>query len=287
MQIGAVFPQTEIGNDLVLLRDYLQTLEGAGCSHALLYDHVLGADPNRPGGWNGPYSSENPFHEPFVFLAWAAALTQRIELVTGIIILPQRQTVLVAKQAAELDLLSQGRLRLGVGLGWNQIEYEGLGQDFHTRGRRMEAQIGLLRRLWSEPVLEVHDKWHSIDKAGISPRPNRQVPIWMGGMNERVLDRTARLADGWLPQGTPDDKMKAAIERLRENLSREGRDPAAFPFEGRVDMRVGDADEQVKQAKAWQDLGASFVSISTMRAGLKPADHIEVVRRFKEAWDKS
>jgi probable F420-dependent oxidoreductase len=287
MKVGAVFPQTEIGNDHAVLRDYLQTAEGVGCSHVLLYDHVLGADPNRPGGWNGPYSSESPFHEPFVFLAWAAAQTITLELVTGIIILPQRQTVLVAKQSAELDILSRERLRLGVGLGWNQIEYLGLGQDFHTRGRRVEAQIQLLRRLWSEPVLEVNDRWHTIDKAGINPRPSRQIPIWMGGMNDRVLNRAARLADGWMPQGAPDDAMKATIGRLREALTKEGRDASAFPIEGRVDIRSGEVDEQVRLAKTWERLGAAYVSLSTMRAGLKPAEHIEAVRRFKTAWDKS
>jgi alkanesulfonate monooxygenase SsuD/methylene tetrahydromethanopterin reductase-like flavin-dependent oxidoreductase (luciferase family) len=172
-----------------------------------------------------------------------------------------------------------------VGLGWNAIEYEGLGQDFHTRGRRMEAQVPLLRQLWSEPVLDVHDRWHSISRAGINPRPSRQIPIWMGGMSDPVLKRAARLADGWMPQGRPDEAMKGTIARLRENLRAEGRDPTAFPFEGRVDVRVGDAAEQAQEARRWQDLGATYVSLSTMRAGLAPAQHIEAVRRFKEACD--
>lgn len=285
MRIGAVFPQTEIGNDPAFLREYVQTVEGLGYHHILLYDHVLGADPNRPGGWSGPYTAADPFHEPLVFLAWAAAYTQRLELVTGILILPQRQTALVAKQAAEVDILSGGRLRLGVGNGWNAVEYEALGLDFHTRGRRMEAQIQLLRRLWSEPILDIHDRWHSISRAGINPRPTRNIPIWLGGMSDRVLRRAARLADGWLPQGRPDDRMQETINRLRDYLRAEGRDPSAFPIEGRISITDGAVDVQVALTRRWRELGAQYVSFNTMRAGLTPREHLTALRHFKEAWE--
>jgi len=285
VRIGVVFPQTEIGNDLGLLRDYVRVVEELGYSHVLLYDHVLGADPDRPGGWLGPYTHNNPFHEPLVFLAWVAALTERLGLVTGILILPQRQTALVAKQAAELDILSNGRLRLGVGIGWNPVEYEALGEDFHTRGRRIEAQIAFLRRLWSDPLVDVHDRWHAVTQAGINPRPHRLIPIWMGGMSEPVLRRAARLADGWFPQFAPDQAARETVARLHGYLRAEGRDPATFGIEGRMSVGRPDLDRQVERARQWRDLGVQYVSLNTMGIGLAPHEHIQALRRFKEAWE--
>jgi probable F420-dependent oxidoreductase len=285
MQIGVIFPQTEIGGDLRLLRNYVQGVEAFGYSHILLYDHVLGADPERPGGWSGPYSSADAFHEPLVFLAWVAAHTERVGLVTGVLVLPQRQTALVAKQAAEVDLLSDGRLRLGLGIGWNRVEYEALGEDFHTRGRKSEAQIELLRRLWAHPVVDVHDGFHTISRAGINPRPARQIPIWLGGVSERVLRRAARLADGWFPQTGPDDTTRAAIARLHGYLRAEGRDPAAFGVEGRMGVGRPDVDRQIERARRWRDLGVQYMAVNTMGAGLAPDQHVEALRRFKQAWD--
>jgi probable F420-dependent oxidoreductase len=285
MRIGVVFPQTEIGNDLALLRDYLHVVEALGYNHVLLYEHVLGADPQRMGGWSGPYTYAHPFHEPFVFLAWVAAQTERLGLVTGIVILPQRQTALVAKQAAEVDLLSNGRLRLGVGIGWNPVEYEALGQDFHTRGRKMEAQIQLLRRLWAEPLLDVDDGFHTITRAGINPRPGRQIPIWMGGMSDRVLRRAARLADGWFPQFAPDEAARAIVARLHEYLRAEERDPPTFGIEGRMSIAEPHVESQIERAQQWRDLGAHYLAVNTMGAGLAPNQHVDALRRFKEAWD--
>jgi len=285
MRIGVVFAQTEIGNDLAVLRDYVQAVEALGYHHVLLYDHVLGADPQRPGGWAGPYTYVNPFHEPLVFLAWVAAQTKRLGLVTGILILPQRQTALVAKQTAEVDILSGGRLRLGVGIGWNEVEYEALGEDFHTRGRKIEAQIQLLRQLWSEPVLDVHDGFHSISRAGINPRPGRQIPIWMGGMSEHVLRRAGRLADGWFPQFVPDEAARATIARLHGYLRAEGRDPASFGIEGRMSIAGPDVERQIERAQQWRDLGAQYLSVNTMGAGLASHQHVDALRRFKQAWD--
>src|SRR5512137_2052178 len=199
MQIGLVFPQTEIGNDPAAIRDYAQTAEGLGFSHLLAYEHVLGANPQRPGGWSGPYTYQTPFHEVFVLFGYLAALTQRLELVSGILILPQRQTVLAAKQAASLDVLSGGRLRLGVGLGWNEVEYAALNENFHNRGRRIEEQVALLRRLWTEPLVTFNGEWHTIPDAGLNPLPVQQpIPVWFGGSAEAALERIARLADGWI-----------------------------------------------------------------------------------------
>ena len=195
MQIGVVFPQTEIGNDPAAIRDYAQTAEGLGFSHVLAYDHVLGANPQRPGGWSGPYTYLTPFHEVFVLFGYLAAVTHKLGLAAGVIILPQRQTALVAKQAASLDVLSGGRLRLGIGLGWNEVEYTSLNENFHNRGKRIEEQVVLMRRLWTEPLVDFKGKWHTIPDAGLNPLPvQRPIPVWFGGSAEAALRRSlARL----------------------------------------------------------------------------------------------
>src|SRR5882672_3039514 len=195
MKYGVVFPQTEFGNDVQAIKDYAQAAEGLGYDYLLVYDHVLGAHPGREPKLTGPYTHEHPFHEPMVLFGFLAGVTKRLQLTTGILILPQRQTVLVAKQAAEVDRLSGGRLRLGVGLGWNYVEYEALGEDFHTRGRRIAEQVEVMRRLWTEPLVTFEGKWHRIDRAGIRPLPVQQpIPVWMGGSAEPVIQRTARIA---------------------------------------------------------------------------------------------
>src|SRR6188474_2591636 len=185
MRIGVVFPQTEIGQDPSVIRDYAQAVEALGYTHILAFDSVVGANPDRPGGWDSPYDYRHPFHEPFVLFGFCAAVTRRIELVTGVLVLPQRQTALVAKQAAAVDVLSQGRLRLGVGVGWNDVEYEALGEDFHDRGRRIEEQVSLMRALWTEPVVDFAGRWHRVPEAGINPLPvQRPIPVWFGGQAE-------------------------------------------------------------------------------------------------------
>ena len=200
LKIGVGYPKIEFGNDPAAIRDYAQTAEDLGYSHILAYDHVLGANPERPGGWEGPYTHQPAFHEPFVLFSFMAAVTQRIGFTTGIIILPQRQTALVAKQATTLDVLSNGGLRIGVGLGWNQVEYTSLNQDFHNRGRRIEEQVELMRLLWTQPLVTFMGRWHSVPDAGINPLPIQQpIPVWFGGHAEAVLQRTARLGDGWMP----------------------------------------------------------------------------------------
>ena len=200
MRIGVTFPQIEFGNDPVAIRDYAQTIEGLGYTHFLAYDHVLGADASVRPGWSGSYASQNPFHEVFVLLGYLAALTTSLELVTGVLILPQRQTALVAKQAAEVDVLSGGRLRLGVGVGWNEVEYEGLDKDFSNRGARSEEQIALLRALWTSPVITFDGQWERIDAAGINPLPvQRPIPIWIGGYAEATLRRVGRVGRWLVP----------------------------------------------------------------------------------------
>src|SRR6266545_754766 len=223
MRIGVVFPQTEIGNDPSAIHDYAQAAEELGYTHVLAYDHVLGANPDRPGGWSGAYTFRSAFHEVFVLFGYLAGVTQRLELVTGVLILPQRQTALVAKQTASLDVLSGGRLRLGVGLGWNEVEYTGLKEDFHNRGRRIEEQVALLRRLWSEPLVVFNGRWHTIPDAGINPLPvHRPIPIWFGGHAPAVLRRTARLGDGWMPN-RPLADCKADLDQLDRFLAEAGR----------------------------------------------------------------
>ncbi|MEE8421764.1 MAG: LLM class F420-dependent oxidoreductase [Dehalococcoidia bacterium] len=285
MQLGVVFPQTEIGNDPSLIRDYAQAAEGAGYEHLLAFDHVLGAERDRPGGFQGPYDHETSFHEPFTLFGYLAGVTERLELVTGIIILPQRQTALVAKQTAQLHVLSGGRLRLGVGVGWNAVEFEGLGENFHNRGQRIEEQIALLRALWRDPVVSFEGRWHHVTKAGINPRPpGGTIPIWMGGMSDRVIERTGRLADGWFPQVREPADLRTAIERVHAAASAAGRDPSEVGIEARVSLTdPAAAGEAVERARAFEQAGATHVSVNTMGAQLSPRQHIEAIRAFAEA----
>lgn len=284
MRLGVIFPQTEIGADPFVVRDYAQAAEDLGYDHLVAYDHVLGADPARRPGWKPPYTHKDMFHEPFVLFGFLAGLTRRIELTTGVIILPQRQTVLVAKQAAAADVLSGGRMRLGIGIGWNDVEYEALGENFTNRGRRSEEQIELLRRLWTEDLVTFEGEWHRVTEAGLNPPPvRRPIPIWLGGGDERVLRRIARLGDGWLPLLPPDDKCRSAIERLKRYARDAGRDPAAIGIEGRVPFGEGSPEAWRRVVAAWRELGASHISLNTMKFGLaSPRAHIEALRRFKE-----
>jgi len=291
MKIGVVFPQTEIGADPAAVRDYVQAAEGLGYSHLLVYDHVLGADTSHHADWQGSYTSESMFHEPFVLFGYLAGITTKLELVTAVLILGQRQTALVAKQAAEVDRLSGGRLRLGVGVGWNQVEYEALNQDFGNRGRRYGEQITLLREFWTKDVVAFEGDYHKVDHAGVNPQPvQRPIPIWMGAgaranpvPTDRVLRRVARLADGWFPQMQPGDDAKATVERLKKFAVDAGRDAAEIGMEARINLADGDPEYWQGQAKAWQELGATHVSVNTMRAGLdSPQEHINAIQQFKE-----
>lgn len=283
MRIGVVFPQIEIGNDPIAIRDYAQAVEGMGYQHILAYDHVLGASTaNRPN-WRRAYTSKTPFHEVFVLFGYLAGLTRNVELVTGILILPQRQTALVAKQAAEIDVLSGGRLRLGIGVGWNDVEYEALGEDFHTRGARIEEQIAVLRALWTQEVVDFHGRWHHIHEAGINPMPvRRPIPIWMGGGAETVLKRIGRLGDGWFPLLPPDDDMRAMIGRIHDYARAAGRQPSGIGIEARLSIGRTPEPEWATFVEAWRALGATHMEVNTMDAGLKtPQEYIDKLRYVK------
>jgi probable F420-dependent oxidoreductase len=285
MRLGVVFPQTEIGNDPIVIRDYAQAVEQLGYDHLLVFDHVLGAHTDRfEGRFRPPYTYQTPFHEPFVLFGYLAAATSKLEFATGIVILPQRQTALVAKQAAAVDVLSGGRLRLGVGIGWNHVEYEALGENFRNRGRRVEEQIALMRELWTKELVDFDGRYHQVRQAGINPLPvQRPIPVWMGGVVEAVLQRAARIADGWFPQFQPGPQATETVERLRGYLRDAGRDPAAFGIEGRVSMFNATEDTWGAAIEGWRELGASHVSISTMNAKLaSPQGHLDAIRRFKE-----
>ena len=284
MKMGVVFPQTEFPADPIAIRDYAQTVEGLGFTHLLVYEHVLGANPERPGGWQGPYTHQHPFYEPFVLFSYLAALTQRLEFVTGILILPQRQTALVAKQAATLDVLCRGRLRLGIGIGWNAVEYTALGENFRNRGRRIEEQVALLRQLWTQPLVNFAGKWHQVPDAGLNPLPVQQpIPLWFGGQAEEVLRRTARLGDGWMPNYRQVEQARPALDLLRRSLEEYGRDPASFGLEPRLNYSIGGPAEWMAMIQAWQAVGATHMSVNTMGCGFStPAAHLEALRKFAQ-----
>jgi probable F420-dependent oxidoreductase len=291
MQLGATFPQTEIGEDPGAIRAYAQAIEGMGFDYTLAYDHVVGVDTETrpdylPRGRRPPYTKRTPFHEPMVLFAYLAGITTKLGLVTGIIILPQRQTVLVAKQAAEIDLLSGGRLRLGIGTGWNEVEYEALGMNFRDRGARSEEQIALMRELWTKEAVTFQGKWHTVNAAGINPLPiQRPIPIFLGGAAEAVVKRVATTADGWFINGPLTPENATAIERMRQMAREAGRDPAHIGIEGSVRYRPETTNaEYRKDAEAWRAIGASHVTIGTMDAGLKSVEeHLMALIKVKSA----
>ena len=286
MRLGAIFPQTEIGADPAAVRDFAQAAESLGYEHLVVFDHVLGADPSKREGWTGQYSHTDMFHEPFVMFGYLAGLTKKIEFTTGVLILGQRQTALVAKQAAEVDVLSGGRLRLGIGVGWNAVEYEALGEDFHLRGRRCAEQIKLMRALWTQDVVTFEGRYHQVTYAGINPLPvQRPIPIWIGGGSDAVVRRIGRISDGWFPQFQPDQAGQERIGQMREYAKQAGRDPLSIGVEGRIRLADrGSPHDWQKAAEAWAKAGATHLAFNTMNAGLKgPDQHIDAIRRFKEA----
>jgi probable F420-dependent oxidoreductase len=286
MKIGVVFPQTEIGQDPAMIRDYAQAVEAMGYTHILAFDSVIGANPDRPGGWDSQYDYRHAFHEPFALFAFCAAVTRRIELVTGVLILPQRQTTLVAKQAAEVDVLSGGRLRLGIGVGWNPVEFEALGENIHDRGKRVEEQLEVMRLLWTRELVTYEGRWHRVPDAGIKPLPvQRPIPVWMGGESEAVLRRAARLADGWITLQTfrPGPAAQQTIDRLHGLVREAGREPAAFGIEGRVALAQVPPAEWAKELAAWRAMrGITHLCVNTMGLGLPgPEEHVRTLERFK------
>jgi probable F420-dependent oxidoreductase len=285
VQIGIVFPQTEFPSDPAAILEYARTVEELGFSHVLAYDHVLGANPNRPGGWQGPYTYKSSFQEPFLLFSFMAAVTTRLGFATGIIILPQRQTALVAKQAATLDVLSGGRLRVGIGIGWNEVEYSALNEDFHNRGRRVEEQVDLLQKLWTEELVIYEGKWHRILDAGINPLPvQRPIPLWFGGHAEAVMRRIARSGAGWMPNYRTVAEAEPTLAVLDRELAAVGRSRADLGIEPRLQYGDGNPDRWRRGIEEWQAAGATHFSVNTMGYGFAtPADHLAALTRFAEA----
>lgn len=284
MKIGVVFPQTELGGDRGAVRAYAQRAEELGFSHVVAYDHVVGADPAVYADWSGPYDVDTTFHEPFVLFGYMAALTS-LEMVTGIIILPQRQTALVAKQAAEVDLLTGGRFRLGVGLGWNPVEYEALGKNFADRGRRVGEQVELMRRLWTERTVTFTGQHETVTGAGLAPLPvQRPIPVWFGGQSPRAYARIGQLADGWFPQVPPGQQLDEAKAVVVQAAAEAGRDPSEIGMEGRVSWGVGGAERLIDHVDRWRAAGATHVSVNTMGASLGSVDgHLKTLTIAAEA----
>ena len=287
MRIGVVFPQTEITADPAAVRDFAQAAEGLGFDHLLVYDHVLGAKPSKDRQ-SGVYTHNDMFHEVFVMLGFIAGFTSRIELATGILVLPQRQTALAAKQAAEVDVLSGGRMRLGIGVGWNPVEFGALGEDFSDRGARCAEQIELLRALWTQELVTFEGRWHKVTDAGLDPLPvQRPIPIWIGGGAEQTLSRIGRLGDGWIYPGyapRPDDEARRKLDTIGKHADEAGRDRGQIGLEKVFGLAEGPLDELAGNMDAWKQVGATHVSVSTMGAGLRsPDEHIEAIRRIKGA----
>lgn len=283
MHIGVVFPHTEIGVDPAVIRDYAQAVEGMGCTHLVAYDELLLSDPEQVKDMQLYYSLKDTMHEPLVLLGFLAGVTQGLGLATAVLIVTARQTGLVAKQAAEVDVLSGGRLRLGLGLGWNTYAYRALGQEFNNRGKRVEEQIAVLRALWTQKSVNFSGNWHQFSHLGLNPVPvQRPIPIWLGGSADPVLDRIGRLADGWFADAL-EPATEERLARLRQSARASGRDPKSIGLEGRV--AVGDLtpDQWAAAAQTWHRLGATHIQVDTMNAGMRSVDeHIKAIRHFME-----
>jgi probable F420-dependent oxidoreductase len=279
VQIGAVFPQTEIGADPGGIAAFAQAAADLGYRHLLAYDHVLGADPAVHTDWSGVYDINDTFHEPLLLFSWLAGTTP-LEFATGILVAPQRQTALLAKQAAELDLLSGGgRFRLGLGIGWNEVEYEALGQPFNQRGARLEEQVTLLRRLWTEESVTFEGRFHTVTGAGIAPLPpTRPIPVWLGGAAPSALERIGRLADGWFAMLGPGYGLEEALEVIAAAAVRAGRDPGEIGVEGQARWATGDPERAGRDAESWRRAGATHLTVNTMSSGCATVDdHISAL----------
>ena len=268
MEIGVAYPQIELRGDPVAVGTFGRAVEDLGFDYILAYDHVVGAvHAGRTPPLTGPYTERDPFHDPFVMFAYLAGITERISFATGILVLPQRPTALVARQAADVDLLSGGRLRLGVGVGWNYVEYEALGQDFHTRGARQEEQIELLRKLFTEPVVDFSGRFDRIDRASLNPKPARSIPIWLGGSGEQAFDRAARLADGFIFFGGGADHAVSSWDRLRDHVGDLGRSVEGFGGDY-VALSGADVGALNGEIDRWREAGGTHLTVVTMGLGL-------------------
>jgi probable F420-dependent oxidoreductase len=300
MRLGALFPQFEIGADPAAIRDFAQAAEALGYAHITAFDQIIGLNKASRPGWKYVHDADDMFHELFVLFGYLAAITTRVELVTGILVLPMRGTALVAKQAAEVDVLSRGRLRLGVGVGVKPEEFEACGEDFKNRGRRTDEQIEVLRRLWTAPLITYEGRYHRIEDGGLNPLPvQRPIPIWIGGISDAAIERVARLGDGWLPNFQADDVGRRGVEKMRSSARRHGRDPAAIGIEATMTIIDRTPDELRAEFEAWRKLGASHITVNTMperwveaeqrwnKASIgqltNPTAHIEAIRKLRNA----
>ena len=288
MKVGVVYPQIELKGDPGCVDEIGKATEQLGFDHFLMYDHVVGAarvERDPPLWEGGPYTDKDPFHDPFVAFAYLAGRYETINFVSGVLVLPARQTVLVAKQAADLDLLSGGRLTLGVGIGWNFVEYDALGMDFKTRGKRMTEQIDYLRRLWTEPLLTYKGDFEFIDRAALIPRPNRKIPLVLGGVSEPAFKRAAKMGDGFIFAADFDDACMPQWQRVQELLKEEGRDTKdflAYHIVQNNDVSGKSPQEAVDVVKRWQDAGGTHASICTMGLGYKTSvQHVDYLAEVK------
>jgi len=294
MKIGVIFPQIEIGCDPSILRDFAETAEAVGFSHISAFDHILGAEHSeRDPELTGPYLETDDFHEPLTLFSFFAGVTRAIEFVTGVLVLPQRQAPLVAKQAAELAILSQGRFRLGIGVGWNYVEYEGMGEEFRSRGRRLDEQVSVMRQLWSGQVLSYEGEWHHFERIAMSPIPPNPVPIWFGGFSPAAQRRAARIGDGFLfarvgdsvSGGRPTHDVSTIIDQsqeMKQMVERFGRDPQKFGLEGRINFRDG-SETWRRERDLFEKAGFDYIAINTMRGGIRsPQGHVDVLKEIAD-----
>lgn len=288
MQIGVIYPQTELPRDPEVIRQYVEAVEEMGYRHISAYDHVIGANPASRPGWRGTYDVDDAFMEPFALFSFMAAVAKKLSFATSILILPQRQTVLAAKQAATLDVLTKGKLRLGVGVGWNDVEYQVLNEEFENRGHRLEEQVELMRQLWSNRSVNFKGNWHEVNDSGINPLPvQRPIPVWMGGGADTVVKRIARMADGWMPQFSPDSRGRAMFEQMRGHAEEFGRDPKEIGLDGTVAARGDDVDGWAETVTRWREIGATHVSVTTMGGDVSRSrdldSHLERLRRLQDS----
>lgn len=278
LRIGIVYPQTELRGDPGAIAVFARAVEDLGFDHLLAYDHVLGAvHDGRNPELAGTYSERDAFHDPFVMFGYLAGITERIGFATGVMVLPQRQTALVARQATDVSLLSGGRLRLGVGVGWNHVEFEALGHDFRTRGARQEEQIRLLRELFTQPVVDFTGRFDRVDRASLLPKPLHPIPIWLGGAGEKAYDRAARVADGFIHFGGGAHRAAAAAEDLRQRVAARGREPVGFGADY-VAPATRDVAAQVAEIEAWRAAKGTHISLVTMGVGLESVgNHVDYI----------
>ena len=281
MQLNAIYPTRDIGGDPAKIRDWAQAAEDLGFAYIEVPDHVFGATARD--GWSPLYNETDPFHETFTTLAFLAAATKTIKLSSGVLILPQRQTGVVAKQAAEVDILSKGRLRLGIGVGWNHVEYASLDSDWKTRGARQGEQVEVMRKLWTEDLVNYSGRFHDLVEVNIVPPPvQRPIPIWFGGSSDAVVKRAARIGDGWMPIIPPNEQAEAKLEDLRGHMKAFGRDPETFGLEGWLRMDEDDPQRWAEAADGWRRLGAQMVMLYPMYRIPTFEAQIDTLRRFKD-----